>query len=44
VSRATGRALVLVPRLPSARSGVVRLVVTSSGRLVKIDALTLSLG
>jgi len=44
VSPTSGRALVLVRRLTSARTGVVRLVVTSSGRLVKIDALALSTG
>lgn len=40
----SGRALLLLPRSSRARSGAVRLVVTTSGRPVRIDALMTSYG
>jgi len=39
--RAT-RALLMLPRFPVARAGVIRLVVTSTGRTVRVDALALA--
>jgi len=36
------RALVMLPRFTSKKSGVIRLVTTTKGRLVKIDGLATS--
>lgn len=40
----SGRALLLLPRSSRARTGAIRLVVTTSGRPVRIDALMTSYG